>query len=302
VRLTQEEGIDVSKIEREQGKDVMVRLRAGGGGRPLFLVHPTHGQGLCYGGLAVMLGSKHPVYALTSAGLAGGEPDRSIERMAQRYVERIVQHDPQGPYLLGGWSQGASIALEMAQILRSSGREVAHLFSIDNLLMTTDVSPLTGERIDGDFLVLNLLFQQVTTPQALHEFKSLDEAGKIDHLLALATERKMYSPSMDRLMVRRMLEVFYLNCLAGWHYDKSRIDGYLEGLPLTYFMATESAPFERERKGYLMLRDQFMAQRSRQSPVIPIHGATHFNLLSMPHVKELATALTAALERVQDVA
>jgi thioesterase domain-containing protein len=278
----------------------MVRLRAGDAGRPLFLVHPTHGNGLCYGGLAVMLGTSHPVYALTSAGLLpGGEPDRSIEQMAKRYVDRIVRHDPQGPYLLGGWSQGASIALEMAKILRSMGREITHLVSIDNVFMTTDVSPLTGEKIDGDFLVLNLLFQQVTTPEALQEFKALDEDAKIDHLLTLAMARGMYPTSIDKTAVRRMLQVFYVNCLAGWRYDKSRIDSDLDGLPVTYFVATENAPFERERKGFLMLRDEFKAKRSRQSPVIAIDGATHFNLLSMPHVKELAKGLTTVLERVQ---
>jgi thioesterase domain-containing protein len=250
-----------------------------------------------------MLRGKHPIHAFVSAGLLpDSEPDQTIEQMARRYVERLLARQPQGPYLLGGWSQGASIALEMAHILRSSGREVAHLFSIDNMFMTTDTSPLTAEKVDFDFLLLNLLFQQVTAQEALRQFKALSEEGKIDHLVDAAGELKLYSPSLDKAAVRRMLRVFYFNCFAGWQYDKTRIEDHLSELPVTYFFATEDAPFERERKGFTMLRDEFKEKRRRESPVFEIAGSTHFNLLSMPHVKALATSMASALETVQSLA
>jgi thioesterase domain-containing protein len=56
----------------------------------------------------------------------------SIESVASRYAEDLVQFQPHGPFLLGGWSAGASIALEMAQLLsREHRREVRLLVAFD---------------------------------------------------------------------------------------------------------------------------------------------------------------------------
>ncbi|MCW8166802.1 hypothetical protein D8B22_18205 [Verminephrobacter aporrectodeae subsp. tuberculatae] len=129
----------MSELKRASESDILIRLRPGQGQSPIYFVHPTHGNGLCYGPLAVMLGNKHPFYAIQSAGLLpDSDPDQTIEQMAQRYVERILMQDSEGPYLLGGWSQGALIAVEMAQILKSTGRKVDHLFAIDNMFITVD--------------------------------------------------------------------------------------------------------------------------------------------------------------------
>lgn len=55
----------------------------------------------------------------------------SIEAIADYYATALVQFQPRGPFLLGGWSAGAIIGLEIAQKLRSRGREVALFVAID---------------------------------------------------------------------------------------------------------------------------------------------------------------------------
>lgn len=55
----------------------------------------------------------------------------SIAALAETYVAALVRFQPHGPLLLGGWSAGAVIALEMAQQLRALGREVPLLAAID---------------------------------------------------------------------------------------------------------------------------------------------------------------------------
>ncbi len=42
--------------------------------------------------------------------------------MAATYLEALLAVQPEGPYLLGGWSIGGVIAWEMAQRLRRQGR------------------------------------------------------------------------------------------------------------------------------------------------------------------------------------
>lgn len=56
----------------------------------------------------------------------------TIHSVASRYADDLVQFQPQGPFQLGGWSAGASIALEMAQLLRRvHHREVSLLVAFD---------------------------------------------------------------------------------------------------------------------------------------------------------------------------
>lgn len=56
---------------------------------------------------------------------------RSVETIADYYARCLVKFQPTGPFLLGGWSAGAIIALEVARNLQSHGRDVALLVAID---------------------------------------------------------------------------------------------------------------------------------------------------------------------------
>ncbi|RYG54817.1 alpha/beta fold hydrolase, partial [bacterium] len=55
----------------------------------------------------------------------------SLEELAALYVAELRVHQPNGPYLLGGFSMGGAIALEMARHLREQSQEVALLVLMD---------------------------------------------------------------------------------------------------------------------------------------------------------------------------
>ena len=61
--------------------------------------------------LAHYVNADQPFYGLQ----AGDGGETSIEAMAARYVAAIRTVQPEGPYLLGGWSMGGLIAYEMAR-------------------------------------------------------------------------------------------------------------------------------------------------------------------------------------------
>ena len=61
----------------------------------------------------------------------GPDPVPSIEAIAQRALDVIREQQPTGPYLLGGYSFGGLIALEVAQQLTAGGERVGKLFLID---------------------------------------------------------------------------------------------------------------------------------------------------------------------------
>ncbi|MGF1425057.1 amino acid adenylation domain-containing protein [Kitasatospora sp. LaBMicrA B282] len=103
----------------------LVTLRVDGAERPLFCVHPSGGSVGWYLPIARALPQGHPVHAFQPLGMDGREsPLETIEEMAHAYLTDMRQVQPEGPYVLVGWSLGGAIAFEMARQLDDSGQQV----------------------------------------------------------------------------------------------------------------------------------------------------------------------------------
>ncbi|WP_257230880.1 non-ribosomal peptide synthetase [Streptomyces sp. UH6] len=112
--------------------DVLLPLRPTGTGTPLFCVHPGGGISWSYSGLLNHLGPQHPVHALQARGLGRPEPlPTSYEEMAADYADHVQKIQPQGPYLLLGWSAGGLIAHALACELQARGERTALLAILD---------------------------------------------------------------------------------------------------------------------------------------------------------------------------
>src|SRR6185503_17654814 len=110
----------------------LVPIQPHGSKTPFFCVHPVSGNVLCYRELSRRLGAEQPFYALQARGLDDEqEPQTQIEAMAADYLEAVQAVQSHGPYLLGGWSMGGLIALEMARQLQAQGEEVQLLALFD---------------------------------------------------------------------------------------------------------------------------------------------------------------------------
>lgn len=105
---------------------------------PFFLVAGMFGNVLNLRHLAAHLGSDQPMYAIQARGLHGDDrPHRRFEDMARDYLEEIRKVQPEGPYLLGGFSGGGITAFEMAQQLESTGDQTAALILLDTPITQT---------------------------------------------------------------------------------------------------------------------------------------------------------------------
>jgi amino acid adenylation domain-containing protein len=111
----------------------LVELRAAGSKPPFFCVHGMTGDVFWFGDLVAHLDPEQPFWGLQSRGLDGiQEPLTSIEAMAAHYVAEMRTLQPQGPYYIGGYSFGGSVAYAMTCLLRQQGQEVALLAIIDH--------------------------------------------------------------------------------------------------------------------------------------------------------------------------
>jgi thioesterase domain-containing protein len=107
---------------------------------PFFCVHPAGGTAFCYVNLARRLGPEQPFYGIHAPyGDQAGNQWKTAKEMATRYIAEIQTVQPDGPYLLGGWSLGGIIAFEMAQQLLRKGHTVALLALIDSNLASPQV-------------------------------------------------------------------------------------------------------------------------------------------------------------------
>ncbi|HWZ03570.1 MAG TPA: thioesterase domain-containing protein, partial [Mucilaginibacter sp.] len=112
--------------------DSLVPIKPQGNKTPLYIVHGAGLNVLLFNAVAIGLSPDQPVYGLQAKGLNGiDEPFTTIEDMAWHYVEAVMQQNPDGPYLLAGFSLGGVIAFEMATQFKALGKEVNMLALFD---------------------------------------------------------------------------------------------------------------------------------------------------------------------------
>jgi amino acid adenylation domain-containing protein len=109
----------------------LVPIRPGGTRPPFFCVHAIGGEALSFAPLARHLDQDQPFYGLQARSVGPGEGPASIVTIATDYLDEVRSVQPAGPYFLGGYSFGGTVAFEMAQQLQARGERVALLAVID---------------------------------------------------------------------------------------------------------------------------------------------------------------------------
>jgi thioesterase domain-containing protein/acyl carrier protein len=121
-----------SLVEARSGPSwrLLVPIRERGTRSPLFMVHGLGGEIGYFYNVADYMHPEQPVYGVQ----APAEPFDDLEMMAAHYLEAIREHQPHGPYLLGGYCIGGCVAFEMARRLSNLGEDVALVVMIDAVM------------------------------------------------------------------------------------------------------------------------------------------------------------------------
>ncbi|HJX31853.1 MAG TPA: AMP-binding protein [Thermodesulfobacteriota bacterium] len=104
------------------------------------IIHFFHGD-FTYGGVAVktfskMLGTDYLINAIPPHLPHEGKWPDSIEDMAKEKLQKILERQPNGPYVLLGHCNGALVAFEAARLLVSMGKEVKAVVMVDPIIMS----------------------------------------------------------------------------------------------------------------------------------------------------------------------
>ncbi|MCZ8519470.1 MULTISPECIES: non-ribosomal peptide synthetase [Paenibacillus] len=141
------------------GEESVTKLSEGGEGLNVFCFPPVAGYGFEYRALASML----PAYTWYAFDFLPGSEEE--DRPAEAYASRIRRLQPEGPYILLGYSAGGCLAYETAALLEAEGSEVAGLLMLDaerktgadpvpdeELLRDTEAQLAAAENRYGDLL------------------------------------------------------------------------------------------------------------------------------------------------------
>jgi thioesterase domain-containing protein len=232
-------------------------------GRPLFLVHPAGGEVFCYVPLARHLGDR-AVYGLQVTAEAG-----SIEEMAERYLRHVREVQPEGPYLLGGWSLGGTVAFEMARQLEASGETVERVILID--------SYAPGERWNEPLGERELVASFAIDLARLLGIGGLPIPESFEALVTTAEETGLLPPGFGRAELERRFALFAASYRAVASYWGGPCSA-----PLLLLRAAEPAGGEPDR-GW-----EPVAGQPVEAHELP---GDHYTLLQEPTVESLAGLL-----------
>ncbi|MGE0415777.1 MAG: alpha/beta fold hydrolase, partial [Acetobacteraceae bacterium] len=130
------------------------------------------------------------VYGLEAVGLDGDtDPLPTVEAMAAHYVAAVPRTQPEGPYVLGGYSAGGAIAYEMARQMAEAGLPVQRLILLDaNAPGNASVAGMQAGFGPGYvYLVVGNWFGLrwgMTRPLVMADLLGLDKPAMLDRVVA----------------------------------------------------------------------------------------------------------------------
>lgn len=228
----------------------------------LVLVHPARGGIECFVGLSGAFSES--LSALRQTG-----PAPTMAELAAVYLRSLRIEQPRGPYLLGGYSFGATVSREMAQQLQAGGESVLGLALIDEIHCSPDrVRSCSGGEELGIFLSV---CQDYLEPAGYTE---LCEQLESEHAegLTLGDALGFIADDQIRNTVAQQLETYFRNVQLVDDYEIPKTS------PPVVLLAAEGS---------------FNRHRGRADKVVELAG-DHFDIVRADRADALAAALLEA--------
>jgi thioesterase domain-containing protein len=279
----------------------LVEIQPHGGKKPVFCVHGITGDVYWFGDLTRYMSPDQPVWGLQAKGLDGvQEPLSDIESIAAHYVREIRRFQPDGPYLIMGYSFGGSVAFEMARQLEAQGQIVDLLAILDHAM---DNSGYYQVKLGLRFILgalsnlpyrlsdfLRLRPDQIVA-RLRRKFRVFEK--KLVLLVNPGNDRSRSVQASDliddaRKLPEHIQKLIEINEQAATRYIPGSYSGRVTLL--------------RSRGGRLLCThdpEMGWGRFAQQVEVVTIPGS-HLRIFQEPHIRKLAGALQSCLDRAQE--
>ncbi|MEV5570411.1 SDR family NAD(P)-dependent oxidoreductase [Spirillospora sp. NPDC052269] len=272
----------IRAADEEAARQIVRPLKPSGDRRPIFIAHPAGGTTACYRQLVDLLGDDQPVF-----GLERFDDAPPVEERAARYVQQMVEAQPDGAFRLGGWSFGGVLAYETARQLREAGRDVEFVALFDAGL------PLP---VDDESDTLARRFAAFT--EYINETYDLDVALTYEELSGLSEEQQ-FALVMERAApLAELIPPAALHHQLTSHQDTRSLEAYeprpYDGRVILYY-APEETPWAVKDARYVLDGMNGFGPLCPALEKVVIPGVHHLNLLDPPGVEILAAHLDGQL-------
>ncbi|WP_316814877.1 amino acid adenylation domain-containing protein [Pedobacter nyackensis] len=208
----------------------LVPIKATGNKPPLYIVHGWGLNVLGFRNLAKVIEDDQPIYGLQAKGLNGDDFHfDSVSETAAHYISEIMKYNPDGPYLVSGYSSGGIIAFEMAKQLKELGKEVPFLAFFDTYTEVSDIAMLKKQkRIMPyiNFFYKKLIYSGlffIRTPKAFLKDKRDFTLGTLYNIYAKFKPKKVIDMSIHE---NKLLELKWSNDRLMKKYIFTPYDGH----------------------------------------------------------------------------
>lgn len=265
----------------------IVLVNTGGSEPPLVCFHPVGGNVLCYRELANALGPDQPLIMVQSVGLDDDRPlPPTVEALLDVYIGPLRTALGDRPVSLAGWSFGALLAWEAAERLIRAGIDVRSVMALDGVAVPDVVRDML-RKDESDFLAD--LFSEMGLFDA-ETLRPLTSEQRVDLILERGKGGHFLPDDMDRVGMRRLLNLFQNNGLAAARYRPRPLDVNLLLI----------RPTGESRQAPGVPGDPFngWTDRARRGVELRWMGGTHGTMLESGHMAELSLLVRERLDRV----
>jgi thioesterase domain-containing protein/aryl carrier-like protein len=265
---------------------------------PSFWVPGSFGFAQTFSALPRALGPDYPVYAFQAKGTDGKElPFVSVEEAATRYLYLLRTERPDGPYVLGGYSWGGLVALEMATRLAREGSRVEKLILFDTYPPVPEIYTMTQKPENQEKIRLILANYLAAHQERDRPFQQSDLDGiaprlRDAHLVRLIAERGRTAMSESEIfsLFRGAIEV---NDFASEAYQSWRPSRY-DASEVLYFRSAHKGDDYIGDFDYVAFWRDLLGERLIVRPTT----YTHANLVTASALAELTSEIKTAFEPV----
>jgi len=271
-------------------------IKEGGAVAPLIAVHAFDG---IFNGLAHYLPDNQAFYAITTrSGFDGRRlpfhPCKSVDEIVTRYMGKLRELQPSGPYSLIGFCRGALVAYEMARRLTEVGEEVLFLGIVDGFPRVSRDPALgqsTGTRLRAHFSRVSQLPWRSRIEYVWTRLRGTGRLWWASISLAVRSRiveaecyirNRVHLPISPELLEWRVNKFGHRMFLG---YSPQKWDGRL-----TAFYSGDEPPPD----------PQFWSRFATQGAEVHRIPGGHFSMMAKPNVKDLAEKLNASLAMVQE--
>jgi amino acid adenylation domain-containing protein len=116
-------------------ESALVNIQPLGDKIPIYFIHPAGGHAFCFIPLAREMGTERPFFAVQNIFLHKPyKVEFTLDELSDIYIEEIKRNQPNGPYIIGGWSFGGVVAFDICQKLLAQGDCIEILIMLDSYL------------------------------------------------------------------------------------------------------------------------------------------------------------------------